>query len=1012
MASMFNLRVVQVLVIITFLILGVTMSLIAPFSEGPDEVAHFQFARFVAKHGGLPTTLKEKAEAGYKSDWPPLFHLLVGFAGQGIDLDSPPFVKVAQNNPRLQLVVGHKNIISWRALTTEDPFQGEVLLWYLGRWITLICGLAGIGATYLLIHTIYPGKPWLALSAATLLAFLPIYARISGLISYEPLLGALLTFYFLLLYYTLQNPTRNWLYLALGLALGLASLVKHTPMPAVPMVFLFVLWLSYRQKWCWRVTGWRLALVSLGLMITVGSWFFYMIFYFNRIAESGWISGLIYPFLISDGSDATSMRLAGVITSGNLTILESRGYNDTVWQWFWRLLDWGEGPLSWLLIGLWIVAIAGFVRQWRLFTGQQKLWLLLLVGHIILLLVLPFLRFFLTGQAATGMSQHIIFPVGAVMILLLIQGVVVWVRPNRLAIILSLIAVVYLGQTTVSIIRSYTPAWPIQTVPVVTDEQVLAVFRGLSLIDYRYEVDERTVKVSLQWRAEELLNDDYRVELSLFDAADKPQVRWIGQPLNGRYPTRAWAPGDRVRDLVHLPIAGLPAGSYSLQLRVLDESGVIAAQQVSESQVELKADTVRLKPITLSPVSTPLSSRTVSLAEQTIGYTLWDQGQPVVDTVPFYHENSSLFFTVVPTPEQRETGALRLKLVGPGQEIEPIDQTGLGYNFIVEPSFASGEYMLRFEEWSGQQLVAQIETPPLLRIETESRQFTLSKPISQPLSADFAGYVALLGYDLPQRRVQPGDSIPLTLYWQALRNVGADLIMFTRLVDANQKVWGGRDRMAREVYSTMLWAPKEIVTDPFTVQVDANAPAGIYNLSVGLYLPVGEASVSVPLRHEGQLSDVTQVTIGPIKIGKTPPNLALAAAQPQVPVNQPFGNSMELKLLGYDWSNSSGSDLYLRLYWQVEAPLNVDYTTFVHLRDASGELVAQQDQPPLKGAYPTSLWDQGEIIADEITLSIPPTLTAGRYEVVVGLYNPVSGERLTVPGSSNQALSLREIEVP
>jgi hypothetical protein len=195
-----------------FLGLGIAVSLHS--SQGPDEVAHYSFNRFVAKYGRLPLTTVERLEAGYKADLPPLFYLIAGWAGRGIDLESPPHLKITRDNPRLQLVTGPGNVKGWRLIETEDPYRGEVLLWSMGRWVTLLCGLTGLALTYILLRATQP--PWLALSTVSILAFLPTYIYISGVTSYEPLTGALMAFYFWLFFYVLKYPTHNWLYLGVG----------------------------------------------------------------------------------------------------------------------------------------------------------------------------------------------------------------------------------------------------------------------------------------------------------------------------------------------------------------------------------------------------------------------------------------------------------------------------------------------------------------------------------------------------------------------------------------------------------------------------------------------------------------------------------------------------------------------------------------------------------------------------------------------------------------------------
>jgi hypothetical protein len=161
---------------------------------------------------------------------------------------------------------------------------------------------------------------------------------------------------------------------------------------------------------------------------------------------------------------------------------------------------------------------------------------------------------------------------------------------------------------------------------------------------------------------------------------------------------------------------------------------------------------------------------------------------------------------------------------------------------------------------------------------------------------------------------------------------------------------------------------------------------------------------------------VTHVTLGPIKVGQPTGGFILASANPQFKLAQAFGETPNLMLLGYDLTQSSiasganGSTLQVTLYWRCESPLPLDYTTFVHVRNAAGETVAQKDQPPLQGAYPTSLWSPGEIIADKLDLALPGDLPAGTYSLVVGWYDATTGARLPVPDQTDNSMTLRTVE--
>jgi hypothetical protein len=108
-----------------------------------------------------------------------------------------------------------------------------------------------------------------------------------------------------------------------------------------------------------------------------------------------------------------------------------------------------------------------------------------------------------------------------------------------------------------------------------------------------------------------------------------------------------------------------------------------------------------------------------------------------------------------------------------------------------------------------------------------------------------------------------------------------------------------------------------------------------------------------------------------------------------------------LRLIGYDAKTQNvgpGQTVPLTLYWQVEAPIDQDYTVFIHLVDDNGAVIAQGDGPPLQGFYPTSAWAPGEILNDTHEISLPADARQGRYQVLVGLYNPVTGKRLPVAG--------------
>ncbi|MBI1876941.1 MAG: hypothetical protein HYR94_01670, partial [Chloroflexi bacterium] len=341
------------------------------------------------------------------------------------------------------------------------------------------------------------------------------------------------------------------------------------------------------------------------------------------------------------------------------------------------------------------------------------------------------------------------------------------------------------------------------------------------------------------------------------------------------------------------------------------------------------------------------------------------------------------------------------ELIAPTGQTFPPDRVisgphGSMAHFIVAANWPSGEYQLSTVngQWS---------------IVNRPRQFD-RPPMQYPLNANFANTLTLLGYDLPQNRVQPGATFPITLHWRAERTMGQNLIVFNHLLDQAAIQRGGADRVPQLYYTTLLWVPGEIVSDAYDVPIAADAPPGVYWLDVGLYTSE-QPTFSLPLFDNGQPLDRNSIRLGPLKIGGSPPGVTVPEAQPQNPLNISFGD--QITLLGFDLNPAEGTQakskiVNLKLYWRADSPPPTDYTVFIHLLDPAGNPAAQFDRPPAAGAYPTSLWDPGEIIAHEHLLqNLPP----GRYTIQVGLYRPDTGERLAVAGSPDGAIKLAEIEV-
>jgi hypothetical protein len=108
------------------------------------------------------------------------------------------------------------------------------------------------------------------------------------------------------------------------------------------------------------------------------------------------------------------------------------------------------------------------------------------------------------------------------------------------------------------------------------------------------------------------------------------------------------------------------------------------------------------------------------------------------------------------------------------------------------------------------------------------------------LRVDFGHQIELLGYDLPQQCVRPGEKIQLVLYWHALAPMDKNYQTFAHLAQPLDRVWAQEDHlnpgMRHGGTPTTLWPLDKYVWDEYEISVPTDTPPGEYALFVGLYL--------------------------------------------------------------------------------------------------------------------------------------------------------------------------------
>jgi hypothetical protein len=268
-------------------------------------------------------------------------------------------------------------------------------------------------------------------------------------------------------------------------------------------------------------------------------------------------------------------------------------------------------------------------------------------------------------------------------------------------------------------------------------------------------------------------------------------------------------------------------------------------------------------------------------------------------------------------------------------------------------------------------------------------------PVQHDRRVDFGDQIALTGFDLSSVGLGPGDTLGIRLRWQSLDGARPAYTVFLHLVRPDGRGVAGVDELLLGgFYQPDLWPPSQVVPDRHQVALPFSLEPGRYRLDLGLYLP-GEPDEKL------SAGGSERIPLAMIPVGETQQARLPSTA---VAVDVDYG---PIRLLGYELEHAQRDTPYaldLTLYWQATAPVDRDYSVFVHLVDQEGDLVTQDDAPPGDPFFGTTTWLPGVIVPDRHALSLPAGSPLGDYLLRVGLYHPSSEDRLPATGPSGEPL--------
>jgi len=287
---------------------------------------------------------------------------------------------------------------------------------------------------------------------------------------------------------------------------------------------------------------------------------------------------------------------------------------------------------------------------------------------------------------------------------------------------------------------------------------------------------------------------------------------------------------------------------------------------------------------------------------------------------------------------------------------------------------------------------------------------------SRPIQITYDQRIELLGYDLAQASVAPGETLTITLYWRTTVRLQSNYSVYIHLRGPDGESLGQSDTFpARGNYATSLWQPGEIIVDRQIVPVRWGIPTPtVGRIEVGLYAwPKLE---NLPVR-DPQGREIVPV-LARFKIERPEDRVF----DPQATPLARWEDGIELLYFTGQIAHTAqpvsvgvgpGETVQVNLTWRATGPVSQNRTILVHLLDNEGQIRAQNDSEPQGGRLPTSFWHPGALVTDVHRLVLPANLATGTYTLTVGLYQQPQGIRIPIqlPAADGNRFPLTTVQV-
>ena len=529
-------------IMLTYVVLAVTYSMVTPLWEAPDEVGHAAYILHLRQTYTLP--VQRIGDLG-SAHHPPLYYLIAGIVSAPADVNDP--TGAFQANPDfIWAGQGGSDVnVALHASAETFPHHGQALMMHLARLASVLMGLITVALVIAIGWQIFGEYPRIGLLAGAFTAFLPQFLFISGAVNNDNLLVMAVTGLWWQALRAIQRPRRwqNWTYA--GIWLAVALLAKSSAAVAGVVVGLTLVVCALRNRSFGLFVRGAVAFALPILLLTC--------WWFTR-------NQALYGDPLGWSMFQDVYRV--VMRSAPLAWNDVRQFFDTQLDSFAGVFGWMNvraTPLFYRIVRigglLGLVGLIPFFARYRKDLSQDQRAGLAFLAFTIVAQECYLLWAIQRFDASWYQGRYLFTVIGPIMTFLSL-GVAGWLPKRKTALPITVLILVLVGTAIYMPLRVIAPAYRTITLAksalwAVSNKTELTFGSAFRLRGYEIQPakDDSTLTLKLYWQATGKPDFDYSAFVHLLDESGQIVAQKDHAPGESLgYPPTSWNAEDIIAD--------------------------------------------------------------------------------------------------------------------------------------------------------------------------------------------------------------------------------------------------------------------------------------------------------------------------------------------------------------------------------------------------------------------------------------------------------------------------------